>query len=78
MDEESKIIQEEEIEQNMKKPLMQKEIGEERPGLRGKSRHGSGHHDPLQPFFVECTKAAKCQHYASNQQHKKSNQVDGH
>ena len=78
MDEESKIIQEEEIEQNVKQPLMQKEIGEERPGLRGKSRHGSRHHDPLESFLVELPKAAKRQHYSCNQQHKKSNQVDGH
>jgi hypothetical protein len=35
MDEESKIVKEKQIEQDMKKLLVQKEVGEDRPRLFG-------------------------------------------
>jgi hypothetical protein len=35
MNEESKIVKEKQVEQDMKKPLMQKEVGKDRPGLFG-------------------------------------------
>jgi hypothetical protein len=35
MDEESKIVEEKQVEQDMKKPLMQKEVAEDRPRLFG-------------------------------------------
>jgi hypothetical protein len=78
MDEESKIVKEKQVGKNMKKPLMQKEVGEDSPRLFGKRRQGCRHHDPLQSFFVDCSKAAKGHDYTRNQQDKKSNEVDGH
>jgi hypothetical protein len=76
MDQQSKPVEKEHIEQNVKNSLMEEHIGENRPRLHGQFGQRGGHHQVAQPRFIPFTKASNGHKDPDDQHYKKYNQID--